>query len=141
MELKKFIKTALVDIIQAVKETQIEVGATATIMPIRSKAHQAFAVAVKCGYEVVSNIDFDIAITVGSKEGAEGHAEGGIQVAHIFNLGGGHKENAENIIQNVSRMKFSIPVVLPHSYVAEEQITEIVGGRKVSHVRQDHNNE
>ena len=140
MELKEFIKTAIVDIVNAVKEAQAEIGDTATVMPIRSTAHQAFDVAIEGGHEVVSNIDFDIAVTVGSKEGAEGKMGGGIQIAQIFNFGAGHIENAESTVQNVSRMKFTIPMVLPHSFVPEEQITEIVGGRKVTHLRRDRGN-
>lgn len=141
MELKEFVKTALVDIANAVKEAQHEVRDSATVMPIRSKAHNACDIAVEGGYEVVSNIDFDIAVTVGTKEGAEGNASAGIQIAQIFNIGAGHRENAENSVQNVSRMKFIIPIVLPHSFVPEEQITEIVRGRKATHLRRDRDNE
>ncbi|MBP3511132.1 MAG: hypothetical protein J6K19_03720 [Prevotella sp.] len=141
MELKEFIKTAIVDIVNAVKEAQDEVGESATIMPIRTKAHQTYDIAVDGGHERVSDIDFDIAVTIGSKEGAEGNAGGGIQIAQIFNIGAGHKENAENMTQNVSRMKFTIPIVLPHSFVPEEQITEMIGGRMATHLRRDQNNE
>lgn len=141
MELKEFIKTALVDIVNAIKEAQIEVIDCATIMPIRSKSHQTFDVEVKGGHEIVSDINFDIAVTVGSKEGAVGDAGGGIQIAQIFNIGAKHKEEVENTVQNMSRIKFSIPVVLPHSFVPEEQITEVVGGRRVTHLRQDLDNE
>lgn len=141
MELKEFIKTALVDIVNAVKETQNEVGDSATVMPIRTKAYQTFDIAVEGGHEIVSNIDFDMAVTVGSKEGAEGKAGGGIQIAQILNIGAGHRENIENSSQNVSRMKFTIPIVLPHNFVPEEQITEMVGGRKVTRLRRDLGNE
>ena len=37
-------------------------------------------------------------------------------------------------------MRFSIPVVLPHSFVPEEEITEIIGGRKVLLARKVQNN-
>lgn len=37
MELKEFIKTALVDIAEAIKETQKIIGDTATVMPYGQK--------------------------------------------------------------------------------------------------------
>lgn len=141
MELKEFIKTALVDIVNAIKETQAEIGASATVMPVRSKAFQSFDIAIEGGHEIVSNIDFDIAVTVGSKEGATGDMGGGIQIAQIFNIGARHKEEAENTVQNMSRMKFSIPIVLPHSFVPEELIIEMVEGRTVKRIRRDLDNE
>lgn len=137
MELREFIKTAIVDLVNAVVEAQAETEGLATILPIRTKEYKTFDIPVEGGHKIVSDIDFDIAVTVGSKEGATGTAEAGIQIAQIFNFGGKHREEAENTSQNVSRMKFSIPVVLPHSFVPDELITETIGGRKVSHPRQD----
>lgn len=137
MELKEFIKTALVDIVEAVKETQEAVGETATVMPVRSGAHAAFDVRVEGGYEIVSPIDFDVAVTIGSKEGATGNVGGGIQIAQIFNFGAKHQEEAENTLQSVSRMKFTIPVLLPHSFVPQEVIETAIGGRRQKLLRRD----
>lgn len=55
------------------------------------------------------NVEFDVAITVTDSEGAKGGA--GIKVASIMNLGGGVESKTEN--QIISRVKFSLPLVLP----------------------------
>ena len=58
MELKEFIKTALADIVSAVRETQEEVKEYATIAPLMSRGEKESAILMKDGVAHVSNIDF-----------------------------------------------------------------------------------
>ena len=60
----------------------------------------------------ISKIDFDVAITVGSTDNIEAGGKVGIQIFSA-KLGG----NNENHTENVSRITFSIPVVLPNTHV------------------------
>lgn len=126
MELKEFIKTALIDIIDAVKETQDKVKDYATIVPLVETGNKEASVLMNDGVAKISNIDFDVAVSSETKENGRNDAEGRIKVAGVFNIGIGGKEEAEKNSQNISRIRFSIPVLLPHS----ASLDEIV---KVSH--------
>lgn len=56
-----------------------------------------------------TQVDFDVAITV--SEGTEKQGKGNIGVASYFGIGGQARSTTGN--SSVSRIKFSIPVVLP----------------------------
>lgn len=64
---------------------------------------------------IVSEINFDIAVTVSDE--SQGKGGGGIEIMDIFKLGGSKKETTAN--SNVSRIQFKIPVALPHSDMEE----------------------
>ena len=124
MELKEFIKTALMDIVSAVKETQEEVKEYATIAPLTdSGGEKSSAIKLKDGVAHVSNMDFDVAVTTETK----GNTENGIKVASVFNIGASSKDNATETSQNISRIRFTIPVLLPCSASLDEIV--FIGGK------------
>lgn len=121
MELKEFIKESLSQIIDAVKETQEKYKDTnVVICPDNIQE-------VKSGLYIldeneydnyssrskVQNIDMDIAISVTEKEGNRS----GLGIAKIINAG----ISSENAQQNesISKIKFSIPIVLPATNAQE----------------------
>lgn len=121
MELKEFIKESLSQIIDAVKETQEKYKDTnVVICPDNIQE-------VKSGLYIldeneydnyssrskVQNIEMDIAISVTEKEGNKS----GLGIAKIINAG----ISSENVQQNesISKIKFSIPIVLPTTNAQE----------------------
>lgn len=129
MELKEFIKTALTDIVSAVRETQEEVKEYATIAPLVTSGERTSAVEMKDGIAHVSNIDFDVAVTTETKENTENGIKAGIKVASILNFGVGSKGDAMETSQNISRIRFSIPVLLPCSASLDEIVYK--GGKSI----------
>lgn len=123
MDLKEFIKIALTDIIETVKETQDEVKGYATIVPFVGMGNKESSVQMKSGIAKISSIDFDVAVSSGTKENGQNDSEARIKVAGIFNIGIGGREGAEKNAQHISRIRFSIPVLLPHSAALEEDVS------------------
>lgn len=115
MELKDFIKTAISDITNAVSELQSELKNGAIVSPSMPNPISNLTVIDpenKKSNRQISKIDFDVAITVGTSDKVEAGGKVGIQIfsAKIGNDNEEHKEN-------VSRITFSIPVVLPTYHV------------------------
>lgn len=121
MELKEFIKESLSQIIDAVKEMQEKYKDTnVVICPDNIQE-------VKSGLYIldeneynnyssrskVQNIDMDIAISVTEKEGNKS----GLGIAKIINAGIS-SENAQRN-ESISKIKFSIPIVLPTTNAQE----------------------
>ena len=129
MELKEFIKTALTDIVTAVKETQESVQYFATIAPITEAGNKVTHVKTPHGY-----------VTTETTEGAANGIKGGITVAGIFSIGGNGKEETAEKFQNVSRMKFTIPVLLPHASSLEEEVLIKDGARHKGITRREFQN-
>ncbi len=115
MELKEFIKTALTDITDAVSELQEELKNGAIVSPSMPQAISNVTVIDPQNDNInrpISKIDFDVAITVGSKDNVEAGGKVGIQIFSA-KIGGDIEKHTEN----VSRITFSIPVVLPTCHV------------------------
>lgn len=129
MELKEFIKTALTDIVSAVRETQEEVKEYATIAPLVGLGDKKSAVGMQDGVAHISNIDFDVAVTTETKENTEKGIKAGIKVASVFNIGVGSNGDATETYQNISRIRFSIPVLLPCSASLDEIVVK--GGKPI----------
>ena len=115
MELKDFIKTALTDITDAIKELQDELKNGAIVSPSMPNAIANTTIVDPVNINInrpISKIDFDVAITVGNADKVGGNGKIGIQIlsAQIGNENVAHSEN-------VSRMTFSIPIVLPTYHV------------------------
>ena len=115
MELKDFIKTALTDITDAIKELQDELKNGAIVSPSMPNAIAYTTIVDPVNINInrpISKIDFDVAITVGNTDKVGGDGKIGIQIlsAKIGNENVAHSEN-------VSRMTFSIPIVLPTYHV------------------------
>ena len=92
------------------------------------------------GYANISNIDFDVAVTTETTEGTSSGIKGGIAVAGIFNIGGNGNEEAAEKYQNVSRIKFTIPVLLPHASSLEEEVLIKDGARHKAITRRENQN-
>lgn len=114
MELDKFISNSLKSIIKGIKESQDfakENGAR--INPHIGKWDyekiQTTYYGKEEGARVISKIDFDIAVTTSSSQETGG--EGGINV-YSLKLGG--KLSDKEINESISRIKFSLNVVLPN---------------------------
>lgn len=122
MNLKDFIKASLIDIVSAVKETQETVKEYATISPLVTDGDTWHAVRMKDGIANVSNIEFDVAVTTESNSDAQNGINAGIKVAGVFNMGLGSKGAASETAQNISRIRFSIPVLLPFSASPDEVV-------------------
>lgn len=108
MELKEFIKAAINDITDAVSELQAELHNDAVVSP-----PMPYPIALKTIKQdgkdrLISNIDFEVSVTVGNTDTCEGHAKAGIQIFSA-RISGGNEERSEN----VSRLSFSIPVLYP----------------------------
>ncbi len=121
MELKEFIKESLSQIIDAVKETQEKYKDTnVVICPDNiQEVKNGLYILDENEYDnyssrsKVQNIDMDIAISVTEKEGNKS----GLGIAKIINAG----ISSENAQQNesISKIKFSIPIVLPTTNAQE----------------------
>lgn len=119
MELKEFIKTAITDITEAVSELQNELKNGAIVSP--SMPTYVVNKMLKDPRNdrvnrLISNIDFDVAITVGDADKIEAKGKAGIQI-FTARMGG----ESESHVENVSRLTFSIPVALPSEHVRTPQ--------------------
>lgn len=115
MELKEFIKTVLTDITDAVRELQDELTNGAIVSPTMPNAISNVTIKDpqnEKSNRQISKIDFDVAITVDNADKIESGIKANI---HIFSAKIGGK--TEGKTENVSRITFSIPVVLPTYYV------------------------
>ena len=113
MELKDFIKQVLSDIAGGITEAQTENETTAWIVPTLVIGSNVEKVSTTKGYVPVRNIDFDVAVTSETNTKSSDGMTGGIKVVEFFHIGGKSQEESSAIQQNVSRVKFSIPMMLP----------------------------
>lgn len=130
MELKEFIKTAIKDITEAVSELQSELDNGAFVSPSMPNAIANVTFKDPANRNInrkISNIDFDVALTVGDSgvTGKEGKL--GIQILSA-KVCGENKSHTEN----VSKIAFSIPVALPAQHVesVEEKHDETCSQQK-----------
>lgn len=118
MELKEFIKGVISDITSAVKECQDEIRNGSVISPPNCSAKEHFSLKNR-SYEI-SHIDFEVAISAETKTTESKEGGIGINVLSAF-IGGKTSDNETLNSENVSRVKFSIPIVLPPSNAKEEK--------------------
>ena len=119
MELKEFVKTAIQDITNAVSELQSELKNGSIVSPSMPSAIANSTVMDPDNGSInrkISNIDFDVALTVGDSGTIESCGKVGIQIFSA-KIGGENKSHTED----VSRITFSIPVVLPTAHVKSKQ--------------------
>lgn len=100
MELKEFIAATLQQIITGVVEAQNYIKKEKINAVVNSQI----------GARTDKTIEFDIAVTVNESKSTS--AGGGISVASIINAGG--KKQTESLEQSISRVKFSVDVLLPN---------------------------
>lgn len=117
MELKEFIKTTLTEIVEAVKETQETVkDMGATVVPTMPHAIATKTICVDENNLLISQVDFNVAVTAGSSNTLNGDAKAGIRV-----LSTSIKGQTEERNEVVSRVAFSIPVILPATTILSDR--------------------
>ena len=111
MELEEFIRASLLQIMQAVKSTVIEWGATGSGQGVINPSWDG----PEDFRNRVRDVTFDIAVTAASK--TEGGGGGGIKVLAL-DLSGKAAHSSEN--STASRISFSIPVLLPTTAILKK---------------------
>lgn len=120
MELKDFIKTAIRDITEAVSELQTELDNGAIVNPALPHSISNGSIDVGAGNQPIQKLGFDVALTTTEATATDGGAKGGIT---IFSAKMETSQQSQS--QNVSRLTFTIPVVLPTLSIksaAEEEL-------------------
>lgn len=112
MELKEFIKTAITDITEAVSELQEELRNGTIVNPSLTQGEHGKSLVVDNEVRMMERLNFDIAVTATEATELNANAKAGISVF-------GAKVGAENNerTENVSRLTFSLPLVLPTTHV------------------------
>ncbi len=119
MKLKEFIKQSIIEISEAVQESNShfedhKINAIVNPEFIYESGEYVRPFTIPRNEDnpnenrFIENIDFDVAVTTGGE--ISGEAKGGIKIAS-FEIGG--KGSVVDKQQNVSRIKFTIPVCLP----------------------------
>lgn len=135
MSLKEYIKSVLTEIVASIDECQIQFGNKATVLPYRaSEDIDMNEINTDNGYAYVSKIDFDVALTSASTKSDDNTIDGGLRVAGLFNLKGKTGADATQMSQCVSRVRFSLPVVLPHASLPNERKYDIGKHTAVSYM-------
>lgn len=118
MELKEFIVGALKDITDAIKECQLNVDNGAIFALTNVNAGNK--INTPTSELVVSEIEFDVAVTAAT-ENTDGISGGG--GINVMGISFGAKGNNEDKISEgyTSRIKFSIPIVFPPAEVLKNQ--------------------
>lgn len=112
MELKEFIKTAITDITEAVSELQEELKNGTIVNPSLTQGEHGKSLVVDNEVRMMERLNFDIAVTVTEATELNGNAKAGISVFGA-KVGAENKERTEN----VSRLTFSLPLLLPATHV------------------------
>jgi len=123
MNIETFLSESLKQIIQGVQNAQDFVereGRGAKVNPRGITALEKDSNRQKQAHDIetklpVENVQFDIAVT--ALESSEKSGAGGLQVA-VLRIGGGVEQSAENA--TVSRITFTVPIVLPDPYTAKK---------------------
>lgn len=114
MELKDFIKQVLADVTNAVSESQQELKNGCVICPSNIAVDGVGEHVKAKGGETlkVSSVDFDVAVTVEKTDGI--NAKFGV-VAAVIN--GGASGSSSDKSQELSRIKFAVPLIYPRVFV------------------------
>lgn len=119
MDLKDFVKEALVQIAEGVKESQEiirEHGGYANPATSTSSSNiDAHIGNLKDGQGIYL-VDFDISVSVTESTGMNGSSK--LTVASLFNLGAGVESSDSN--STLSRIAFKVPLALPVDKVSQE---------------------
>jgi hypothetical protein len=114
MELKEFVAEALVQIQEGVQEAierrSQNSEAQGAISPHRLDLKSLSPLNSNADWEkYVQKVDFDLAVNVSDKKGAEG--KGSIKIFSIADVGGSKLKSSET--STVCRVKFTIPIIPP----------------------------
>ncbi|MBO7468503.1 MAG: hypothetical protein J6T81_00070 [Bacteroidales bacterium] len=108
MDLKEFTKETLVQIVHGVEEANNELSEKHAHVTSHAMKNSAGGVLLDDRYTNAIEVEFDVAVTATETDGTKGG--GGIRVAQILFGGIEASNSTEN--QSISRVKFSIPLVL-----------------------------
>lgn len=125
MELKEFIKAAITDITDAISELQNELKNGAVVSPSMPDPIDLKTVKTDGANRLITDIDFDVAITVGNTDSYEGKVKAGIQIFSA-KISGGNEAHTEN----VSRMTFSVPVIFPTAEITTDAMNKSKSARQ-----------
>jgi hypothetical protein len=114
MELKDFVAEALVQIQEGVQEAIERRGqnseAEGFISPHRVDFKSYDPASPQAEWDkYIQKVDFDLAVSVSDKKGAEG--KGSIKIFSIADVGGSKSKSSET--SSVCRVKFTIPIIPP----------------------------
>ena len=113
MELKEFIKAAITDITDAVYELQKDLNNGTIVNPTLATGKEGITVVlVNDETRMMERLNFDIAVTVSETTETDGKVKAGIS---IFGAKLGTESTGKS--ENMSRMTFSIPLLLPATHV------------------------
>jgi len=104
MNLRAFIKQALLDIVGGVEDAQNEIKA-GEIVPYVEDSYKS----VEVGIHNLQPVEFDVSVSAGAESGSEARIS---VVAAV--IGGGAKGSSNASSGHVANLKFKIPVKLPH---------------------------
>ena len=107
MELRKFITTALLDIIGGVEDAQKKIEYNG-VVPNIGTSHKA----VEYGVSDLQSVDFEVSISTDESSGKEGE----LGVISSF-IGAGVSGKSSSDLSNMSRLKFKVPIKLPVSKI------------------------
>lgn len=116
MELKEFIKTAITNITEAVSELQSELQNGTVLNPTLFQGEHGKSILIDNEVRMMERLHFDIAVTATEQSELSGNAKAGISVF-------GAKIGTENTerTENVSKLTFSLPLLLPVTHVKTPQ--------------------
>lgn len=133
MELREFVKQALVNIVGAVSDAAAEVkeqGTGAIISPRlnQSETDAVLRVAPEDGHGYAFPVKFDLTVTVSSTESQKTDMGGGFKIS-IMSARAGHEDVAGEAKTAVQRIQFSVPVKFPQTPREPAPPREIWRGR------------
>ncbi|MCG9663449.1 hypothetical protein L1D26_10275 [Vibrio mediterranei] len=112
MELQQFVKEALIQITQGVKEAQSQIresgGCLNPAVRISQQPSQSHVSSLSDGQNIYT-VDFDIAISVSENSGTS--ADGKLTVASVLSFGGGASSSESS--STLSKIAFKVPLALP----------------------------
>jgi hypothetical protein len=125
MELKDFVKAALTDIVQAIREARTETeeaGNDALIAPrMRSNSDKVLLVAEEDGYGVAFPVEFDLSLTVSEANSANHGMKGKLSIANVVSVGGSTGDTTADTKTVVQKLRFTVPVRYPNGAPEKRQ--------------------
>ncbi|SHK76837.1 hypothetical protein SAMN02745216_04047 [Desulfatibacillum alkenivorans DSM 16219] len=119
MKLDDFIENALVDIASGIKKAQEKyksLGGQVNPTGLDYKKIEMAVAKHKKTSRIAQAVEFEIAVSAGNK--VQGSGKAGIQVLDVGISG---KVEGANEESNVSKIRFSIPVIFPKSVYSEDE--------------------
>jgi hypothetical protein len=118
VELKDFVKRALVEIVGAIREAHAEVvdsdGALVAPKLVNPISGITAPIAHEDGAGMANLVEFDLSVTVSEGQEAKHGASGKITIAAIIKAGGSTSEANTEARTAVQRLKFTVPVRYPN---------------------------